>query len=115
MESHKDLKLSSLREMIIRYGAKYMERYESDLYYDCEAVEHIVPGQTVFWFVSATHAYLYTVQEIREKHLDLNTLYGNRFNYLIHCKENESGTRVFDMHRVFAKSQVQTAVNECEV
>lgn len=111
MENHKEMSLSDLRTMIIRYGAKYMEAYESDLYYDCNGVGNLQPGESVFWFVSAMHTYLYTAQEIHEHNLNLQTLDGNRFNYRIDCKKGKMGENEYSMWRV-GIMEVAQAVNE---
>ena len=111
MENHTELSLSALRRYIIRYGAKYMEAYESDLYYDCRGVENIEPGESVFWMVSAYHTYLYSAKHIHEYNLNIGTVAGNRFNYRIDCIENKFGERTYSMTRV-SNFQIAQAVNE---
>ncbi len=111
MESHKELTLSDLRRYIIRYGAKYMEAYESDLYYDCKEVESMVPGDSLFWFVSGMHTYMYSAKEIYENGLKLSTLNGSRFNYRIDCVKGRLGDMEYAMTEVSIVT-VQDAVNE---
>lgn len=111
MENHKEMSLSDLRRMIIRYGAKYMEAFESDLYYDCNGVGRLQPGESVFWFVSGTHTYLYSAQGIHESNLNVGTLNGNRFNYRIDCVKGMFGEPEYAMTRV-GEMEILQAVNE---
>lgn len=92
--------MSDLRRYIIRYGAKYMESFESDLYYDCNSVGKMKDGDCVFWFVSATHTHLYSAKEIRESHLNLETLLGNRANYRIDCGTSRFNEPEFALTKV---------------
>ena len=112
MNDHNEMSLSDLRKMIIRYGAKYMEQYESDLYYDCNSVGKMQPGESVFWMVSATHTYMYTAKEMHEHDLGVGLVRGNRFNYRIDCMKSKYGDGVqFDMTKV-GEMEIQMAVNE---
>lgn len=111
MENHTELSLSALRRYIICYGAKYMEAYQSDLYYDCKGVENLKPGESVFWMVSACHTYLYSAKHIHEYNLDVGTVAGNRFNYRIDCIGNKFGECEYAMTRVL-DIQIAQAVNE---
>ena len=112
MENHTELSLSDLRRYIIRYGAKYMEAFESDLYYDCKAVEELNPGESVFWMVSAMHTPLYSSKEIHEKNLSVPTIAGNRFNYLITCvdRHNYSMKRVGDFEIAMLVNKYQSTL-----
>ena len=109
MENHKELSLGEVRKMIIRYGAKYMENFEVDLYYDCNIVGSMSPGESVFWMVSATHTYTYTARRMHE--LGVNLVCGNRFNYRIDCVEDKCGDVRFDMTQVNEKD-IQRAADE---
>lgn len=111
MNNHKELSLSDLRKMIIRYGAKYMEAFESDLYYDCNGVGRLQPGESVFWFVSGMHTYLYSAQSIHEYNLSVEALNGNRFNYRIDCVKGKFGETEYTMTQV-GVMEIQMAVNE---
>ena len=111
MENHKELTLSDLRKMIIRYGAKYMEAFESDLYYDCRGVENLKPGESVFWMVSAMHTYLYSAKGMNEHNLGVGLVFGNRFNYRIDCVQDKFGDVWYNMKRV-EMMDIQAAVNE---
>ena len=91
MRDHTEMSLSVLRMMIIRYGAKYMETYESDLFYDCNSVGKMKPGDSLFWMVSGTHTYLYTAKEMHEHDLSVGLVRGNRFNYRIDCVQGYFG------------------------
>lgn len=112
MEDHKEISLSQVREMIIRYGAKYMDRYESDLYYDCNSVGKMQPGDTIFWMVSGTHTNMYTAKEMHDPYIG-NLVRGNRFNYRIDCKaRSRYGNGVqFDMTQV-NDVEIQNAIND---
>ena len=111
MENHKELSLSGLRRYIIRYGAKAMESFESDLYYDCKSVETLKEGDSVLWMVSETHTYMYTVKEIVNSNLSVGTIEGNRFNYRIDCFVDKSGERRYSMTRVW-RFEIERAVDE---
>lgn len=113
MENYKEISLSEVREMIIRYGAKYMERYESDLYYDCNSVGKMQPGVSIFWMVSGTHTYIYTAKEMHDHNIGVNLVCGNRFNYRIDCKpRSRYGNGVqFDMTQV-CDMEIQNAIND---
>ena len=118
MENHKEINLSQLREYIIRYGAKCMERYESDLFYDCKAVEKMCPGQTVLWMVSEMHTHTYSVAEIVERNLDVNQLWGDRCNFMISCTKIEpydapmESKMYFDMERVWGIGSVLDTIKK---
>lgn len=111
MQNHKELSLSDLRRMIIRYGAKYMEAFESDLYYDCRGVENLQPGESVYWFVSGTHTYLYSAKGINDANLSVVVLNGNRFNYKITCDGVKFGEKEYSMTQV-GVMEIQMDVNE---
>lgn len=111
MENHTELSLSDLRRYIIRYGAKQMEAFESDLYYDCKAVEELKPGESVFWMVSAMHTYIYSAERIHAYKLNVPAIAGDRFNYRIDCIENKFGERTYSMTRV-RNFQIAQAVNK---
>lgn len=111
MENHKELSLSSLRRYIIRYGAKAMDSFESDLYYDCKSMESLSDGDSVFWMVSEAHSYLYTAKSIVENNLSIETVSGDRFNYRIDCTKNRWGDLEYAMTRVW-KEQIADAVNQ---
>ena len=102
MENHENLNLSELRKMIIRYGAKYMESSESDLYYDCREVGELRPGESVYWFVSGRHTHLYSATDINNAKLSVESLSGDRFNYKITCREGELGFNEYSMTRMGA-------------
>ena len=113
MENHNEISLSQVRELIIRYGAKYMESYESDLYYDCKSVGKMQPGDTTFWMVSGTHTHMYTAKEMHDHNIGVNLVRGNRFNYRIDCKASryiDNGVQ-FDMTQV-CDMEIQMAVND---
>lgn len=113
MENHKDISLSQLRNYIIRYGAKCMENHESDLFYDCRAVETLLPGESIYWMVSELHTYLYTVDEIIQKNLDVGTLFGDRCNFKITCTNMDitcETNKFFDMKRLYCERQLLDAV-----
>lgn len=111
MENHKNLSLSDLRVMIIRYGAKYMEAFESDLYFDCKVVGEMQPGESVFWMVSATHTFMYTAKKMHEQLMDVGMVSGNRFNYRIDCVDGRFGDARYAMMRVYEKD-IRRAVDE---
>lgn len=98
MENHKELTLSDLWRYIIRYGAKYMEAFESDLFYDCKSVEKMDAGDSFFWMVSASHTYLYSAKMLRE--LGVDGCVGNRFNFRIDCTKGKFGDKEYAMTRV---------------
>lgn len=105
METHKDIDLSCLRKYIIRYGAKYMEAYESDLFYDCEKVAEMKDGDELFWMVSGMHTHLYSAKYITDFKFDVSNVVGDRFNYRIVCHQtNAYGTLEtrFDMEPISA-------------
>lgn len=111
MENHKELSLSSLRRYIIRYGAKAMDSFESDLFYDCKGMENLSVGESIFWMVSEAHTYLYTAKSIVESNLNVDTVRGDRFNYRIDCYSNKYGEQKYSMTRVW-KEQIAEAVNK---
>lgn len=111
MENKTELTLSDLRRYIIRYGAKAMDAYESDLFYDCRGVENLEEGETIFWMVSASHTYLYSAREITEHNLNVGMLAGNILNYRIDCVKGRFGDKEYAMTRV-GMMEIQMAVNE---
>lgn len=111
MENHKDISVSSLRKYIIRYGAKAMEAFESDLFYDCQAVGKMEDGDSVFWMVSEAHTYMYSVKEIVESDLSTATIAGDRFNFRIDCIKDKYGETMYSMTRVW-DSEIDYAVIE---
>ena len=112
MNNHDKMSLSEVRKMIIRYGAKYMEQFESDLYYDCNRVGQMQPGESIFWMVSATHTHMYTAKEMHEHKLVVGLICGNRFNYRIDCTNSGCGGGVeFAMVRV-GHLDIQVAVKK---
>lgn len=111
MENHKELTLSGLRRHIIRYGAKYMEAFESDLYYDCNGVGKMVLGDSLYWMVSKSHTYLYSAKEMCEQNLSVGLVCGNRFNYRIDCVRGRFGDVEYEMTEV-GENDIKKAVNE---
>lgn len=111
MENHKELSLSDLRRYIIRYGAKAMDAFESDLFYDCEAVQNLKEGDSTFWTVSESHTYLYSAKEIADRGLNVVTIAGNRFNYRIDCYKGKYGEVKYAMTRVW-EGEIDAAVVE---
>lgn len=120
MENHSDINLQQLRQMIIRYGAKNMSTYESDLFYDCQKVGNMQPGQTVYWMVSEMHTHTYSDKEITEKKLDIDTLWGNRCNFKITCTRIEpydaptESKTYFDMTRIWSDKELRDLVKQIE-
>ena len=116
MENQKEINLQQLREHIIRYGAKCMERYESDLFYDCAKVEKLNPGESLLWMVSEMHTHTYTPKEIAERNLDVNQLWGNRCNFIVTCTHIEpydapkECNMYFNMERVRGVGSVLDAI-----
>ncbi len=106
---YSNLDLSDLRSLIIRIGAKQMEANESDLYYDCEAVEKLKPGETTILFISDMHTYMYSPAEIRKHQLTEITIWGNRVNFVIRCEASKrnQNDKVYEMKRIFSWSEVE--------
>lgn len=112
MENHYDITLSQLRMFIIRYGAKYMESMESDLFFDCTAVGKMHKGETLYWMVSGMHSYIYSGKELRERGMDsAKSLWGDRLNYRITCTKEQDEMQ-FNMERVSSLKLVITITKD---
>jgi hypothetical protein len=88
-----------------------MEAYESDLYYDCRGVGDLQPGESVYWFVSGLHTYLYSAKGINDANLSVKILNGNRFNYRIDCVKGKFGDLEYSMTQV-GEMEIQMDVNK---
>ena len=110
MRNHTELSLSGLRRYIIRYGAKMMDAFESDLWYDCNGVERLEVGDSVFWMVSEQHTYLYSAKEIAENNLNIGTIAGNRANFRIECVKGKCAEKEYSMIRVY-DDEIKKEVN----
>ena len=101
--------MSLLRMYIIRYGAKYMEAFESDLYYDCQTVGKMNVGDSLFWIVSGTHTYLLSAKGLIDWGVD--GTFGTRFNFRIDCMKDKYGDPVYAMTRV-GKWEIEESVKK---
>ncbi len=110
MDNHYNINLQQLRELIIRYGAKCMCSYESDLYYDCMAVEKLNKGDSVYWMVSEMHSHLCSAEEIVKRDLNVETIWGNRCNFKITCTKIGPYDTLFDMVRELTDGNLRKLV-----
>lgn len=111
MENHNEITLFQLRMFIIRYGAKYMESMEGDLFVDCTIVGKMHKGDTLYWMVSGLHSHIYSGNELRDRGMDsAKSLWGDRFNYRITCTKDKDEMQ-FNMERVGSLKLILTLDN----